>query len=184
MELSIIIFCYNEEKNISQVIQKIIDFLSQKRYFNSEIIVINDGSTDDTASIIDSFSNSSTPIRIQHIYPNQGIGNALNMGYNLVTKEYVCAVPGDGQFDIDEINQAQEFSNEYFVPFNRTKKNYGLYRSALTYFNHYFNQWILKIDIQDVNWIKIYRKNQVHQKHRTLNSSLVESEICAKLLKS
>lgn len=184
MELSIIIFCYNEEKNISEVIQKTIDFLSQERYLNSEIIVINDGSTDDTASIVNLFANSTPSIRIEHIYPNQGIGNTLNMGYNLATKEYVCAIPGDGQFDIFEINNAPSFDDGYFVVFNRKKKNYGLYRSALTYFNQYFNQWVLKIDIQDVNWIKIYRKHQIHQKYRTLNSSLVESEICAKLLKS
>lgn len=182
MELSIIIFCYNEEKNIHQVILKAIGFLSQKRYLNSEIIIINDGSTDQTASIIDSYKNSF--IQTQHIYPNQGIGNALNTGYNLATKEYVCAIPGDGQFDIFEINHAPEFDDNHFVAFNRTQKNYGFYRSALTHFNQYFNQWILKINIQDVNWIKIYRKEQIHAKYRTLNSSLVETEICAKLLKS
>src|SRR5690606_33597640 len=88
------------------------------------------------------------------------------------------------QFDISEINLAPDFDEGYFVVFNRKKKNYGLYRSALTYFNQYFNQWILKINIKDVNWIKIYRKNHLHQKHRRLNSSLVESEICAKLIKS
>ena len=54
----------------------------------------------------------------------------------------------------------------------------------MTHFNQYFNQWILKIDIQDVNWIKIYKKEQIQAKYRTLNSSLVETEICAKLLKS
>jgi glycosyltransferase involved in cell wall biosynthesis len=182
MELSIIIFCYNEEKNIHQVIQKAIDFLSQKRYSNSEIIIINDGSTDETASIIDSYKNSF--IQTQHVYPNQGIGNALNTGYNLATKEYVCAIPGDGQFDIFEINHAPDFDNKHFVAFNRIQKNYGFYRSALTHFNQYFNQWILKIDIQDVNWIKIYKKEQIQAKYRTLNSSLVETEICAKLLKS
>ncbi len=184
MELSVIIFCYNEEQNISAVLKNTILFLSRAQYKNSEIIVINDGSTDKTGAIAESFTAKFPSYAVRHIYPNQGIGNALNTGYNLASKEFVCAIPGDGQFDIFEIDQINKIRENQFVTFYRKEKNYNTYRSFLTNFNQWFNRKFLKIDVPDINWIKIYRREQIDKKYRVLNSSLVESEICGKLIKS
>lgn|SRR5690554_1505923 len=184
MEWSIIIFCFNEEKNIGKVIQSTIDFLNQPNYNNSEIIIINDGSKDQTEAVIQSYAHQFPQLIIQHLTDNQGIGNALNLGYDLSTKEYVCAIPGDGQFNIQELQSIQPFGANEFITFYRETKNYNIYRSLLTHFNLLFNKWVLKIDVPDVNWIKVYRQHQISKDHRQLNSSLVETEICAKLIKS
>ena len=184
MELSVIVFCYNEEKNIGRVLEQAIRFLNQERFANSEIIVVNDGSTDRTAEWIDTYVGKYPELRIKHLAENKGIGQALNQGYDMAQKEYVCAIPGDGQFDIFELNNIPEFGKNEFVTFYRKEKNYNLYRSLLTSFNQYFNKWLLHLDVPDVNWVKVYRKEQIQKKYRHLESSLVESEICGKLIKS
>ncbi len=184
MKFSIIIFAYNEEKNIAKVINQTIDFLNQPRYKSSEIIVINDCSTDQTASVIDSFNKKFQNFKSVHLPKNMGIGNALNTGYDLAINPFVCAIPGDGQFNIFEINHVLEIGKNEFITFYRKQKNYNAYRFFLTYLNQKYNEWVLKIDVPDINWIKIYHLNQISKKYRQLNSSLVETEICAKLIKS
>lgn len=184
MKYSIIIFCFNEEKNIKKVIIDAIFFLNQPQFDQSEIIVINDGSTDHTRSIIDELHSLYPQLIINHIYPNKGIGNALNSGYDLATKDYICAIPGDGQFNIHELGQIQPFEDHTFISFYRKEKKYNFYRNSLTQFNQLFNRWVLGIHVPDINWIKIYKKSHLIREHRTLNSSLVESEICAKLIKT
>lgn len=183
MNLSIIIFCYNEEYSIGAVIENTIQFLSRPSYQNSEIIIVNDGSTDNTRTIIDSFKGRHSNYIIKHIYPNQGIGNALNVGYDTASKDFICAIPGDNQFNIYEIDQIKGIKENEFVTFYRKKKNYNMYRGFLTSFNQWFNKLFLKLDVPDINWIKIYRLEHMDIKYRTLKSSLVESEICAKLIK-
>ena len=49
--ISIIIPCYNEEKTISKVIQKVLDL--ELENISKEIIVIDDGSTDNTSKLLD-----------------------------------------------------------------------------------------------------------------------------------
>ncbi|MCO5233305.1 MAG: glycosyltransferase family 2 protein [Chitinophagales bacterium] len=183
MEWSIIIFCYNEEGNITKVIQNTISFLQNSTYNNSEIIIVNDGSTDDTAREINQFEGKFSNLKIINIPKNKGIGNALNTGYHNATRDYICAVPGDGQFDIKELAQVGAFLENEFVTFYRVQNNYDWYRGFLTKMNTLFNRYFLKIDISDVNWIKVYRKHQIKPEFRELNSSLVESEITAKLIK-
>ena len=73
MKLSIVIPCFNEEKTISKVIDKILK-LSE---IDKEIIIINDGSTDNTRKILDDLKNRSQIISIHNHDKNEGKGAAL-----------------------------------------------------------------------------------------------------------
>lgn len=181
MNISVIIFSYNEDRNIASVIKKTDTFLSS---FSSEyeIIVVDDGSTDSTKEILHDYINNSK-ITIYTHAKNIGIGEALQTGYNVAKLEYVCAIPGDGQFDINELENVKPFDNSVYYSFYRTITNYNLYRSILTWFNRLFNQHVLGIYIRDVNWVKVYRLDQLKIVKPVLRSSLVESEICSKFYK-
>lgn len=177
MNISIIIFCHNERDNIENVIlsvQKVTDVISD----NYEIIVVDDGSTDGTTEKIKAIKH------IQAIYlpVNEGIGKALRTGYSTASKEFVCAVPGDGQFDVNELSQIKPFGTKTFYSFFRPHTNYTPYRKFLNLSNRLFNRLFLGIKLQDVNWIKVYRKDQLELVNIELNSSIIESEICAKLI--
>ena len=52
----------------------------------------------------------------------------------------------------------------------------------LTKINFLLNFYILRISIKDVNWVKVYKKIHFDKIKFSLNSSLIESEICAKLI--
>lgn len=180
MNISIIIFCYNERDNLAKTIEQATSVLPSISK-NYEIIIVNDGSTDDTVALAMHYTDKFTFIEVVSHPQNMGIGQALRTGYNRAQFEYVCAIPGDGQFDVSELKAIQPFNQSAFYSFYRTHTNYNSYRKALTWLNRLFNQHVLGMYLRDVNWIKVYRKEQLSMVNTELTSSLVESEICAKL---
>ncbi len=99
-KILLIIPAYNEEENILRTYGKIIDY-NKKNKTNYDVIVINDGSTDNTKQLLE---NNNIP----HIslIENLGIGGAVQTGYKYAKKYgYDIAVQfdGDGQHDINYV---------------------------------------------------------------------------------
>lgn len=182
MKISIIIFCYNEEHNLLQVFLHTLEILKVMAA-EYEIIIVNDGSTDGTNACCVEIADKYPHVKLITHPSNYGIGRALRSGYSAATKEFVCAIPGDGQFDVKELLQVKPFNEDVYYSFYRPQTNYSFYRQCLTWFNRLFNQHILAVYLRDVNWIKVYRLEQVRIVNVQLQSSLIESEICAKLYK-
>ena len=88
MILSIIIPCYNSEKFIA----KTINMLLRQDLSNCELLLINDGSTDNSEKIIKSFDDE----RIVYISKNnEGIGKTRNLGIDKATGEFLAFVDSD-----------------------------------------------------------------------------------------
>jgi glycosyltransferase involved in cell wall biosynthesis len=69
-----------------------------------EVIVINDGSQDDTAQILDELARIYPEhLRIVHHPQNRGYGGALRTGFATATKDFVFYTDGDGQYDPAEM---------------------------------------------------------------------------------
>jgi len=96
--LSIIVPVYNEENNIGVLIKKLkkLDLSSSK--FNKEIIIINDGSTDKSASIIETFDG----ITIKN-QKNQGKGSAVQNGIQSANGDYILIQDGDLEYNPNDI---------------------------------------------------------------------------------
>jgi glycosyltransferase involved in cell wall biosynthesis len=183
MSLSLIIFCYNEESTIKKVILDSLEFLKTNSFKKYEIILVNDGSTDQTQTRICELKNVNDNLKIINHKENLGIGMALNTGYKHSIHQFIVAIPGDGQFDINDLKQINNWDENKFYCFFRKNRNYGFYRTFLSEFNILINSIFLKNNIKDVNWVKVYSKNQLLNVKPQLNSSLIESEITSKLIK-
>jgi glycosyltransferase involved in cell wall biosynthesis len=69
-----------------------------------EVIVIDDGSTDDTARILDELARVyPAHVRIVHHPTNRGYGGALRSGFSAASKDFVFYTDGDGQYDPAEM---------------------------------------------------------------------------------
>lgn len=179
---SIIILCYNEGNTIADVVLKTSLFLTENNIPESEIVVVDDGSEDDTKSIIAELKKSSDRIKYINHQKNLGIGSALLSGYRNSVKENVIAVPGDGQFDINELKTNINFPAEHFISFYRKDtRRYSAYRKAVTGLNKLLNKYLLSLEIKDINWVKAYKSEDLKNIDLKLGSSLVATEICAKL---
>lgn len=98
MLLSIIVPAYNEENNIEILIKKLIKLNFSNLEFDKEIIVINDGSTDRTGEIIDSFNEI-----IKLHQNNLGKGRAVQNGIKLAKGDFVLIQDGDLEYDPNDI---------------------------------------------------------------------------------
>lgn len=87
-KLSVVMCCYNSEKYISETIQSILN----QTFKEFEFIIWDDGSTDNTKRIIDSFSDS----RIRYFYhENMGVGKAAKAACREVRSEIIARIDSD-----------------------------------------------------------------------------------------
>ena len=90
ISISIIIPIFNEEKTIKKILEKINKI---KNKVNLEIIVINDGSTDNSAKIID--QNSNFFDKGKHLKNNLGKGKAIIEGLKISSMDYIFLQDAD-----------------------------------------------------------------------------------------
>ena len=95
-KVSVIIPVYNSEKTISYCLKNII---SESNKLESEIIVVDDASTDNTLNILKEFKN----IKIISLEHNKGAGNARNTGANIAKYNNLCFVDSDIYISEDSI---------------------------------------------------------------------------------
>ena len=105
--LSVVIPAHNEEKGVGDVIRKLQNTLENSGC-NYEIIVVDDGSTDKTADIV-----QETGVRlIQHPF-NRGYGAALKTGIRQAQHDIVVITDADGTYPVDAIPSLVERMDKY-----------------------------------------------------------------------
>jgi dolichol-phosphate mannosyltransferase len=181
---SVIIFCYNEVQTVSKVCQSVYELFTKNGVPQFEIIIVDDGSTDGSVEVIrKAQAENQEKIKAAFHGKNKGIGYALRTGYDAAQFENICAVPADGQFDVYEIIPHLNVEEKTFVSFYRKENmQYTAFRMILSYFNKKINSFFVGINLKDVNWVKVYKNQEIKKFSWEIKSSLIESEICAKLL--
>jgi len=179
---SIIILCYNEEATIKKVIEDALSTLAIISSKQGQLIVVNDGSQDNSHQIITKLQNKIKNLTYVNHHTNKGIGQSLDAGYAKAEMENVIMIPGDGQFNLEELIPYKSFPDHTFLSFYRVNnRQYNRSRKWLSSANRILNKSFIGIDLKDVNWVNAYKTQQLKTLNLKVKSSLVESEICAKL---
>src|SRR5215468_6596932 len=100
--LSVFFPAYNDSGTIASMVIRAVQAASQLTP-DYEIIVVNDGSADATAQIIDELARTYERVRVVHHPRNRGYGGALQTGFRSATKEWVFYTDGDAQYDPAEL---------------------------------------------------------------------------------
>ena len=100
--LSMFFPAYNDRGTIASLV--ITALRTAKRLTpDHEVIVVNDGSADNTADILDELARSYPEVRVVHHQTNRGYGGALRTGFATATRELVFYTDGDAQYDPTEM---------------------------------------------------------------------------------
>ncbi len=97
--ISIIVPVYNARQYLAQCVQSI----QEQTYSNIEIILIDDGSTDDSGAMCDQFASSDARIKVIHS-PNKGVSSARNIGLELALGEFITFVDSDDTVEKDFVD--------------------------------------------------------------------------------
>ncbi len=99
MKVSVILCVFNEEKFIGKAIESILN----QTLSDFELIIVNDGSTDDTLDIINSYDDDRIKLISQE---NIGRGASRNKAMSMASGEYVTFLDGDDWFSLDGLETA------------------------------------------------------------------------------
>lgn len=88
--MSVVIAAYNAENYIEEAINSCL----AQSHQDIEIIIVNDGSTDNTASIINNYAQKHDQIKVLH-QENKGVGAARNQGNSMTTSEFIAVLDAD-----------------------------------------------------------------------------------------
>ncbi|NOY40626.1 MAG: glycosyltransferase [Planctomycetes bacterium] len=112
--VSLVLPAYNEQEVIVQAVQEADEALSSLTD-DYEILVVDDGSTDDTAAIVEGLTEQYGHLRLLRQPKNFGYGAALRRGFEEATKELVGFTDADCQFDLNELSRLVMLSRDYQI---------------------------------------------------------------------
>ena len=162
-----------------QKIQHVLDQIAS----DYEVISIDDGSSDGSVSLIQELAEKDN--RIVPIYhkKNKGLGRVLRTGYLRARYENVISIPGDDQFDPAELIPISSIPPKTFIAFYRKEKtSYNHFRNAVSQSHKRINKFFIGLELKDVNWAIAFKTTDFDRLNLELHSTLIKSEICAKLL--
>ena len=106
--ISVIIPVYNVEKYIRECLDSIVN----QTYKNLQIILVDDGSTDNSGKICDEFAKKDSRITVVH-QENQGAGAAKNTGLELIEGEYFSIIDSDDYIDLSMYEKMVSLMKQY-----------------------------------------------------------------------
>jgi glycosyltransferase involved in cell wall biosynthesis len=176
--LSIVLPAYNEAGNLPGLIGEISAHLRNKD-IDYEIIIVNDGSRDNSKDVIQSLKTASSHVVGVEHETNKGYGAAVRSGFNAATKEWVFFTDSDRQFNFSEIEKLLEIKDSADIiagyrynrqdPFIR-KLNAGIFNLAIDVL---FWLWVRDIDCA----FKLIRREVIQKANLESNGALINSEL-------
>src|SRR4051812_2494138 len=101
--VSVFFPAYNDAPSLPLLISRTFATL-QEHVTDYEVIVVNDGSQDDTGKVLAELEKQYAPrMRVITHPQNRGYGGALRSGFAAATKDLVFYTDGDGQYDVREL---------------------------------------------------------------------------------
>lgn len=148
-----------------------------------EVIVINDGSRDHTAAVLDELARLyPNEVRVIHHVKNRGYGGALRSGFANATKEWIFYTDGDAQYDPRELKKLAELMSDEvdFINGWKIERNDPLHRIIIGRLYQYFIKATFGLKLKDVDCdFRLMRRRVFDKVELTADSGV----ICVELMK-
>ena len=182
--LSVFFPFYNEQDNIRSTVEGAIKILeSVKEISKFEVIIVNDGSQDQTKKIGQDLSKQYSSVKIVSHQKNLGYGSALISGINNSAYDYVFFTDGDLQFDFNEIKKLLEYIKEYEVVIGyRHPRRDSFVRLINGWGWNLMNRVFFGLRVKDVDCaFKLFKKSVITNLPIISGGAMVSAEILIRL---
>jgi glycosyltransferase involved in cell wall biosynthesis len=179
--LSVFFPAYNDSGTIASLV---ITALRSARELtrNFEVIVVNDGSADKTAEILDELARTYPEVRVVHHERNRGYGGALRTGFATATRDLVFYTDGDAQYDPAEMKLLWRRFDESVDVVNGYKisRSDPMHRIVIGRLYHHTVKVLFGLGVRDVDCDFRMIRRSVFDKVRLEKNSGV---ICLEMMK-
>lgn len=183
--LSIFFPAHNEEANINHLLEETFRVIPQLAH-QFEIIVVNDGSLDETAKIVKTWQKKHRNLKLVNHPQNQGYGAALKSGFRAARFEWIFFTDADLQFDLQELADFVRYTNQYEVILGyRTNRAEGFRRAINAKLLKFFVDILFRIHVKDIDCaFKLFHRRVIQDLILESNGAFVSSEMLYKLKKN
>lgn len=182
--LSVFFPAYNDALSLPQLVADSFRLLDERRV-DFEVIVINDGSTDETGEVLRSLQETyGSRLRVITHPKNLGYGAALQTGFRAAEKELVFYTDGDGQYDVNELPLLLEqmTPGTGFVNGLKRKRHDPWYRALTGSAYNATVRFLFGIRLADVDCdFRLIRRSLLHNVNLTSTSGTICVELVHKL---
>jgi glycosyltransferase involved in cell wall biosynthesis len=177
LSLSVFFPAHNEAGNIERVVRSAIETCGPLTR-ELEVIVVDDGSSDDTADIVRRLSESDARVRLVRHEVNRGYGGALKSGFKAARNEYVFFTDGDGQFDITEVRLLMPLlADADLVVGYRLRRSDPWYRLVNARLYHWLIRVLFGLSVRDVDCaFKLFRRSVLAGMELRSEGALISAE--------
>jgi glycosyltransferase involved in cell wall biosynthesis len=157
--LVVIIPCFNEEEMIEETVASVLE-VSARLPVRTEILLVDDGSTDATAARMEALCATHDCVRMQRNERNMGLGRSVLRAYESLSPDcWVTVIPGDNEFLFESIEEFLQVRDNYDVilgflqnpvirPIRRRLASHAFTRVA---------RFLYGFNYQYLNGMKLYR---------------------------
>lgn len=180
-KLSLVLPAFNEAENLPVVVERAIDELP--RHFTMfEVVIVNDGSRDATATVADQLSEDHAQVSVVHHPKNRGYGGALVSGFAASDGEYVMFMDADQQFDIEDIGHLTPFIDSHdIVAGFRMERSDRFHRRVFAEVFNVTIRVLFGVHMRDIDCaFKIFRGDLLRSIELSTTGALINTEIQAK----
>lgn len=181
--ISTILPAYNEEGNIEKVIEETaIFFQNQDICKDYEIIVVDDGSRDNTAKILRELKNKNPYLKVITHCKNLGYGKVLMSGVENSRYPLILFMDADGQFEIREVEEMLNCSSAYDIIMGyRYKRKDPFYRIILGKIYTLLAFLLFGLKFKDINCgFKLFKRETIIEDSYRFNGGVFYTEVLLK----
>lgn len=182
--LSVFFPAYNDGPSLPSLIQDTFATL-EKQVDDFEVIVVNDGSYDDTAQVLGGLQILyGTKLRVITHSRNRGYGGALRSGFEAACKDFIFYTDGDGQYDVRELPRllAKVNAGVGLVNGYKLRRRDPAHRIWIGRVYNVFARALFRIRIRDIDCdYRLIRRDLLKDVHLTSTSGTICVELVRKL---
>jgi len=167
--------CYNDEPTIGGLVDQVFAALGPL-VPTVEVVVVNDGSGDGSAALLDAMASERAWLRVVHHDTNRGYGQALISGFSAARCEWIFYTDGDAQYDAREASDLVPLATADIdvVQGYKISRGDSWYRKVIGRTYHHGVKFLFGLEVRDTDCdFRLFRRNLVTERPLVSSSGVI-----------